>query len=89
MGVRVPPSAPFTIGLKVVRPTMLKVRKDYLIDEKGEKKAVVVPFSEWHKIKEALEELDDIRAYDKSKSQPSEPVSFNEAIKKIRKRKPR
>jgi PHD/YefM family antitoxin component YafN of YafNO toxin-antitoxin module len=68
---------------------MLRVHKDYLIDERGEKKAVVVPFSEWHKIKEALEELDDIRAYDKAKSQPSEPLPFYEAIKRIRKRKPR
>ncbi len=68
---------------------MLKVHKDYLIDEKGEKKAVVVPFSEWHKINEALEELDDIRVYDKAKSAPSDPLPFHEAIKKIRTRKPR
>ena len=68
---------------------MLKVHKDYLIDEKGEKKAVVVPFSEWHKINEALEELDDIRVYDKAKSTPSDPLPFHEAIKKIRTRKPR
>jgi PHD/YefM family antitoxin component YafN of YafNO toxin-antitoxin module len=68
---------------------MLKVHKNYLINGKGEKKAVVVPFSEWHKIKEALEELDDIRAYDNAKSKPSKPVLFDEAIKKIRKRKSR
>jgi hypothetical protein len=60
---------------------MLKVHKDYLIDEKGEKKAVVVPFSEWYKINEALEALDDIIAYDKAKAEPSDPLPFHEAIK--------
>jgi len=48
------------------------------------KKAVVVPISEWQQIKEDLEELDDIRAYDKAKSKPSESVPFDKAIKKIR-----
>ena len=66
---------------------MLKIHQDYLIDENGNKKAVVVPFSEWQKIKEALEELDDIRAYDQAKSKPSEPIPFDEAVQQIRKGK--
>jgi len=66
---------------------MLKIHQDYLIDENGNKKAVVVPFSEWQKIKEELEELDDIRAYDQAKSKPSEPIPFDEAIQQIRKGK--
>ena len=66
---------------------MLKIHQDYLIDENGNKKAVVVPFSEWQKIKEELEELDDIRAYDQAKSKPSEPIPFDEAVKQIRKGK--
>ena len=64
---------------------MLKIHQDYLIDENGKKKAVVVPFPEWQKIKEELEELDDIRAYDKAKSKPSEPIPFDEAVQQIRK----
>ena len=66
---------------------MLKIQQEYLIDEKGKKKAVVVSCSAWKKIKEELEELADIRAYDKAKALPSNPVPFDEAIKKIRKRK--
>ncbi len=66
---------------------MLKIHQDYLIDEKGNKKAVVVPLSEWQKIKEELEELDDIRAYDQAKSKPSEPIPFDEAVQQIRKGK--
>ncbi|MGR3310551.1 MAG: hypothetical protein ACUZ77_07210 [Candidatus Brocadiales bacterium] len=63
---------------------MQKIHEEYLTDESGNKKAVVVPISEWQQIKEDLEELDDIRAYDKAKSKPSEPVPFDKAIKEIR-----
>ena len=66
---------------------MLKIQEDYLIDEKGKKKAVVVSYSAWKKIKDQLEELADIRAYDKAKAMPSNPVPFDEAVKKIHKRK--
>jgi len=70
------------------RVIMLKIHQDYLIDEKGKKKAVVLSYAAWKKIKEELEELEDIRAYDKAKALPSSPVSFDVAVKKIRKRKP-
>ena len=63
---------------------MQKIHEEFLTDESGNKKAVVVPISEWQQIKEDLEELDDIRAYDKAKSKPSEPVPFDKAIKEIR-----
>ena len=66
---------------------MLKIQQDYLIDEKGIKKAVVVSYAVWKKIKEELEELADIRAYDKAKTLPSNPVPFDKAVKKFRKRK--
>jgi len=49
---------------------------------------VVVSFSDWKKIKKELEELADIRAYDKAKTLPSNPVPFDEAVKKIGKRNP-
>lgn len=64
---------------------MLNILEEYLKDENGNKKAVVVPISEWKQIKEALEELDDIKAYDNAKSKPSEPIPFEEAVKEIRK----
>jgi hypothetical protein len=39
-----------------------------------------VPISAWQQILEALEELDDIRAYDEAKQEPSEIVPFEEAV---------
>ena len=66
---------------------MLEIHQNYLTDESGNKKAVVIPFMEWQQIIDELEELDDIRAYDKAKSMPSEPIPFEKAVHQIRKGK--
>ena len=42
---------------------MITVHEEYLVDEAGTRKAVVLPLAAWQQIKEELEELDDIRAY--------------------------
>lgn len=63
---------------------MIALHEDYVVDEQGNKKAVVVPMAEWHQILEALEELDDVRAYDEAKRYPSEAVSFEQAVLEIR-----
>lgn len=66
---------------------MISVHEEYLVDEAGNRKAVVLPLAAWQQIKEELEELDDIRAYDEAKAQPSEPVPFEQAMREIRKGK--
>lgn len=62
---------------------MIVFHEEYLVDEKGKKKSVVIPVSEWEQVLEALEELEDIRAYDEAKSQPSEPIPFEQAVQEI------
>jgi hypothetical protein len=62
---------------------MIKCQEQYLVDEDGNRKAVVVPISEWMRIVEDLEELDDIRAYDQAKSDPSEAIPFEQAVSEI------
>ena len=64
---------------------MLKIHEEYVVDVDGNKKAVVVPMSEWQKILDALEELDDIKAYDEAKSKPSNPIPFEKAIDEMQK----
>jgi hypothetical protein len=59
---------------------MIRFSEQYLVDEEGNRKAVLVPISAWQQILEALEELDDIRAYDEAKQEPSEIVPFEEAV---------
>ena len=62
---------------------MITVHEEYLVDEAGNRRAVVLPLAAWQQIKEELEELEDIRAYDEAKAQPSEPVPFEQAIREI------
>ena len=64
---------------------MITTHEEYIVDENGKKKAVVIPVAEWKRIQEDMEELDDIRAYDEAKSEPSEPVPFDRAVEQIRK----
>ncbi|MBI4962716.1 MAG: hypothetical protein HY913_05505 [Desulfomonile tiedjei] len=62
----------------------MELNEEYLVDEQGNRKAVVVPISEWQQVLELLEDLDDIRAYDEAKNQPSNPVPFEKAVSEIR-----
>lgn len=63
---------------------MLALHEQYLINDKGQRKAVVVPFNEWEKICEILEEYEDIYAYDKAKAKKSHPIALQKVIKKLR-----
>ena len=63
---------------------MIAVHENYVVDGQGNRKAAIVPIDEWEQILEELEELDDIRTYDKVKNQPSETVPFEQAVLEIR-----
>lgn len=62
---------------------MIPVPEEYLVDEAGNRKAVVLPLAAWRRIIEELEELDDIRAYDAAKAEPSQPIQFTQAMREI------
>ena len=62
---------------------MIAIHPEYVVDDKNRKKAVVLPFSEWEQLMEELEELEDIRAYDEAKAQPSEPIPFEDAVREV------
>ncbi len=64
---------------------MISFHEDYLVDEEGNRKAVVVPISDWEQIVDALEELEDIRAYDDAKGDSTEAIPFEQAISEINK----
>jgi hypothetical protein len=57
---------------------MITLHEEYLVDEAGNRKAVVLPLAAWRQIQEELEELEAIRVYDEAKAQPSEPIPFEE-----------
>ena len=66
---------------------MLSVHPQYIVDETAKQQAVIIQINEWKNILEKLEMLDDIEAYDKEKNQPSEVISFTQAIKEIKENK--
>ena len=62
---------------------MLSLRPQYVVDENQQTKAVLLSIAEWKRIVEALEELDDILAYDEGKSGKQETIPFEQAIAEI------
>ena len=63
---------------------MSDLHEQYVVDSDGNRSAVLLPFVEWQKVLEDLEELDEIREYDEAKGRPSEPVAFEQAVREIR-----
>ena len=64
---------------------MDSVHPQYVVDENQRRTAVLVPAAEWERILEDLEELDDIRAYDKAKAGPQESIPFEQAMRETQK----
>ena len=63
---------------------MLVIHPQYIVDETSTQQAVVIQIKEWQGIVEQLEMLDDIVAYDKSKQNIDEIISFEQAVEEIR-----
>lgn len=66
---------------------MITIHPKFVVDEHQNCKKVLVPYEEWQKILEEMEELDDIKAYDEAKTSSSEPLPFEDAVKEIRESK--
>ncbi len=62
---------------------MKGLHAEYLVDRDGKRKAVVISVSEWEQILDALEEFEDIRAYDDAGQNPSEAIPFEQAVSEI------
>ncbi len=62
---------------------MLTMHPEYVVDNKKQPKAVLLPFPEWKKVLAELEELDDIRAYDQAKAASQESIPFHQAVREI------
>jgi len=59
------------------------IHPQYVVDENADRKAVMLSIDDWEKVVEALEELEDIRAYDDAKSGPQDTVAFEQAVSEI------
>jgi hypothetical protein len=56
-------------------------------DANGKTKSVTLTVEDWNQVLDELEELDDIRAFDKAIADDSPSIPFEEAIAEIEKNK--
>ncbi len=63
---------------------MIKVHPEYVVDQNKNTKSVILSVAEWQSIVEDLEELDDIRTYDKVKTGHQDAIPFEQAVREIR-----
>ena len=63
---------------------MIALHPEFVVNGKSEKKAVLLPIGEWKRLMEDMEELEDIRAYDKAKARPDDAAApFEQAVRQI------
>ena len=62
---------------------MVTVHPEYVVDEKQNRKAVLLPAAEWDLIVGELEDLDDIRAYDVAQPNAGDRLPFEQAVLEI------
>jgi hypothetical protein len=58
----------------------------FITDGKGKKISAVLPIRQYQLLLEELEELEDIRAYDKAKAKKEKPLLLRDAIQQRRKK---
>lgn len=64
---------------------MISTKEQFVVDEKGNRTAVLIDVKRYGEFLEALEELDSIRAFDRAKSSGDEAIPFSQAIEEIEK----
>jgi hypothetical protein len=62
---------------------MSALRERYVVDEQGNRVAVLLDIGDFQKVLEELEELESIRAYDRAKACGEEAVPFDQAVEEI------
>lgn len=62
---------------------MEKLKEKYVIDENGEKTEVILSIEAYKKLLEELEELEELKLYDETKSKENETLPFDEAMKEL------
>ena len=57
--------------------------RQFVVNDRGEKVAVVISIEEYEMILEELEDLEAIREYEEAKASGETPVPFDEAVARI------
>ena len=67
-----------------VRPARKRTKKQFLVDEKGRRTAVVLPIEEYERLRELDEDIADLRAADEARAEDGEDVSLEEFEAQLR-----
>jgi hypothetical protein len=59
------------------------LKERFVVDETGNRVAVLIDIAEYQKVLEALEELESINAFDEAKASNDEIISFDQAVNEI------
>ncbi len=62
---------------------MINFQEKYLVDEHGKQIAVLIDIADYQKILADLEELEEIRAYDKAVESSDQAIPLDQAIAEI------
>jgi len=62
----------------------MSITEQIVTDKNGNPVAVQIPMNQYKKIKEMLEELEDIKAFDKAMNRKQQFTPFEEAVKRIK-----
>lgn len=62
---------------------MITLHERYVVDEQGNKTAVLLEMDEYRKLLEEVEELEAIRAYDAARASGDEEIPFEQAVAEI------
>ena len=60
----------------MIKNKMTNLKKRYVVDEKGNRTAVLLDMEDYQKLLDELEELESIRAYDTAKASRDEAIPF-------------
>lgn len=60
------------------------MKTQFVTDDLGNKLAVILPIKTYNKMLEDLEDIEDVKLYDKVKSRKEEPIPFDDYLKKRR-----
>ncbi|MDN3582946.1 hypothetical protein [Mucilaginibacter flavus] len=60
------------------------VKPQYITNEDGEKVSVIIPVSEYERMIEELEDIDDVRLFDEAKKNNEPSMSFDDYVKQRR-----
>ena len=63
-----------------------KAAPQFITDKKGNKISVVIPLTQYKRILQELEELEDIRLYDEVKARKEKTIPFNQYLQRRRKK---